>query len=83
MTAREIERSLEALEVHAEGLRRFANNIIEHVAVLKQELEGSGAPSGSARKGALPAKEKARVLARIQKSRIKKTAPSGAAKSKS
>lgn len=75
MKARELERSLRDIEIQAEGLQRFASNIIEHVAVLKKELGDGGASKGSARKGAVPAKEKARVLARIQKNRIKKNRP--------
>jgi len=53
-------------------IEAFADLIKEHVAVLKKELEGGGAPKSSARKGPLPEKEIAKILAHRQKSRMKK-----------
>lgn len=41
------------------------------VATLKEELQGSGAPKGSARKGGLPESERARIKARYRKNRLK------------
>lgn len=72
---RAMEKSLRDIEIQAEGLRRFASNIIEHVAVLKKELGDGGASKGSARKGSVTPREKARVLAKIQKNRTKKNRP--------
>lgn len=40
------------------------------VTALKQELVDGGAPTGSARKGALNATERARLLAKRQKNRL-------------
>jgi hypothetical protein len=55
-----------------ERLEAFADLIKEHVSVLKKELEGSGVSTGSVRKGLLSEKEKAKILARRQKSRMRK-----------
>lgn len=65
MNATKVNSKLAELEAMAE---LFKNS----VATLKEELQGSGAPKGSARKGGLPESEKARILAKRQKNRIKK-----------
>lgn len=52
-------------------IEAFADLIKEHVTVLKKELEGSSAPKSSARKGALSEFEKAKILAKLQKTRTK------------
>lgn len=62
---------LQALAVQAIAMQKFAENIIEHVTVLKKELEDSGASKSSARKG-VSNEKKAKVLSKIQKRRIKK-----------
>jgi hypothetical protein len=53
-------------------IEAFADLIKEHVSVLKKELEKDSAPKDSGRKGSLSEKEKAKILARRQKSRMKK-----------
>lgn len=53
-------------------LEANAQMILNSVTALKQELVDGGAPTGSARKGVLPATEKARLLAKRQQNRIKK-----------
>ncbi|WP_417868000.1 hypothetical protein [Xanthomarina gelatinilytica] len=64
--ATDILNRLNELEAQAE-LIKFS------VTALKQELVDGGAPSSSARKGVLPATEKARLLAKRQQNRIKKS----------
>ena len=56
-------------------LEAFADLMKEHVTVLKKELADSGASKSSARKGkpAVSEKEKARVLAKVQKNRLRKS----------
>jgi hypothetical protein len=54
-------------------LEANAQMILNSVTALKQELVDGGAPTGSARKGALNATERARLLAKRQKNRIKKS----------
>ena len=53
------------IEAHLDLLKK-------HLAALKQELLDNNTSGSSARKGGLPEKEKARVLAKLQRSRMKK-----------
>lgn len=55
-----------------EELEAYASMMTQHLTVLKKELEGSGAPTGSARKGVLSNKEIAKIKAKRQKSRMRK-----------
>lgn len=66
MNATNVNRKLVELEAMAEHFK-------QSVTALKQELVDGGAPSSSARKGVLPATEKARLLAKRQQNRIKKS----------
>lgn len=57
-----------------EELEAFVSMTAQHLTVLKKELEGSGAPTGSARKGnpVLSPKEVAKIKAKRQKARMRK-----------
>ena len=59
---------LDEIEAHLDLIK-------EHMTVLKKELADSGASKSSARKGkpAISEKEKAKVLAKVQKNRLRKS----------
>lgn len=57
-----------------EMMEAYADNIKTEMSVLKKELVDSGASSNSARKGTgLTPEQKAKVLAKRQKQRLKKS----------
>jgi len=58
-----------------ERLEAYADLIKEHVTVLRKELADSGVSKNSARKGkvVISEKEKAKIIAKRQKARMKKT----------
>lgn len=53
-------------------LEAYADKMKETATMLKKELEGSGGPKSSARKGKIDPKKVADVLAKIKKNRLKK-----------
>lgn len=57
-------------------LEAFADLMKEHVTVLKKELGDGGASTGSARKG-ISEKEKAKILAKRRKNRMKRATGEG------
>lgn len=53
-------------------LEAYACKMQETATMLKKELEGSGGPKSSTRKGKIDPKKVAHVLAKVQKNRTKK-----------
>ena len=55
-----------------ENIETYADLIKQRLTLLKKELDGSRAPKSSARKGKLSKEQKAALIAKVEKNRMKK-----------